>query len=203
MRRGATPEEMAKPIHVRPDCSQENCSRRHFAKGYCKPHYERFTKGATEEEMAPPIASRNTSGVLICGHEGRRYGGNGLCHSCYVAAWIKAHPDANSGNNWLRNNPERARYLQRRANLKKRGTTPEEYDAMWARQEGRCANPGCRSWYPLDPPDYRKALHADHCHKSGKIRALLCPGCNIALGHVDDNPGKLAGLIEYLQRFKE
>src|SRR5712664_1567940 len=142
---------------------------------------------------------------ITCGHPDRRYGANGLCHSCYVYDWTKAHPDANTGNNWLKNNPERARYLRRRATLKRRfGITPEDYEQFWKIQEGKCANPGCRAEFPLIVEDYRRdGLHVDHCHKTGKIRALLCANCNIALGHACESPERLAGLVEYLARFKE
>ena len=46
--------------------------------------------------------------------------------------------------------------------------------------------------------DYRQGLQADHDHRTGHIRKLLCPPCNRALGCVDDNAVQLAGLIEYL-----
>lgn len=123
-----------------------------------------------------------------------------MCHSCYMSSWLKAHPDANSGNTWLKNNPERARYLQRRARLKRDfGITPEDYDRLWESQEGKCANPGCRKFFPKIVDNYSKALQVDHCHKTGKIRALLCAGCNVALGRADDNPELLLGLVKYLE----
>ena len=202
-KRGATPEQMAAPIHVRPDCSQPGCGRKHYARGLCKAHFHRLQKGATAEQLAPPIAPRVGKGesIITCGHPDRRYGAKGLCHPCYVNQWIKAHPDANSGNGWSRRNPEGARRNQRRAVLKKRGTTPEEYDRLWKAQEGKCANPGCRAVYPLVMDDYRQGFHADHCHKTGRVRGLLCPGCNVALGQVGESPERLIGLVKYLEMY--
>lgn len=48
--------------------------------------------------------------------------------------------------------------------------------------------------------NYREGgLQVDHDHRTGEIRGLLCRPCNIALGHVYDDPTRLAGLIEYLK----
>ena len=43
-------------------------------------------------------------------------------------------------------------------------------------------------------------LHVDHCHSTGKIRGILCRGCNHGLGQFEDSPEKLQGAIEYLAR---
>ncbi len=39
----------------------------------------------------------------------------------------------------------------------------------------------------------------DHCHKTGKIRGLLCASCNGGLGLFKDNPQALANAILYLK----
>lgn len=61
---------------------------------------------------------------------------------------------------------------------------------------------------PLDaelPPDAvcaccgaTERLVLDHCHKTGKVRGVLCRACNLALGYVDDDPARLRALIDYL-----
>lgn len=43
-----------------------------------------------------------------------------------------------------------------------------------------------------------KGLVVDHCHVHGHVRGLLCHGCNLALGHVRDNPATLRRLADYL-----
>lgn len=45
-----------------------------------------------------------------------------------------------------------------------------------------------------------KKLHFDHCHLFGHFRGWICRGCNLALGHVDDNPRILKALLLYLER---
>ena len=42
--------------------------------------------------------------------------------------------------------------------------------------------------------------HLDHCHTTGKIRGILCSGCNIALGHARDDVSRLRLLIAYLEK---
>lgn len=80
--------------------------------------------------------------------------------------------------------------------LKRLGLTPEEYDAMLARQGGRCAICGAS-----EPGGKRKggAWAVDHCHASDAVRGLLCHRCNLALGLFDDSPERLAAAIQYLQ----
>lgn len=92
---------------------------------------------------------------------------------------------------WRRENPERWAAIQRRNTLKREyGITPEQYDQMLVEQAGGCAVCG-------QPPN-GKRLHIDHCHTTGKIRGLLCSGCNRALGYLQDDPELLRVAIKYL-----
>lgn len=51
------------------------------------------------------------------------------------------------------------------------------------------------------PPGRRKErkLALDHCHKSMKLRGLLCTSCNTGLGAFNDDPDLLSKAIEYLK----
>lgn len=60
--------------------------------------------------------------------------------------------------------------LRRRKLMAAYGITPEEYDAMLARQNGRCK-------LCLRKPG-KKHLAVDHDHKTGRIRGLLDLQCN-------------------------
>lgn len=79
---------------------------------------------------------------------------------------------------------------------RKFGVNYNEYKKILKAQGGCCANPGCRSNVPGAPG--RTRFYIDHCHKTGKIRGLLCHSCNLALGHIQDKVEKLEGLINYL-----
>jgi hypothetical protein len=72
----------------------------------------------------------------------------------------------------------------------KYGATPELYYKMYNEQNGVCKI--CNK-----PPSNNKRLHLDHCHKTGKIRGLLCAQCNWFIGKLDKNPGLIWELIYY------
>lgn len=42
-------------------------------------------------------------------------------------------------------------------------------------------------------------LVIDHCHKTGKVRGLICHNCNVGLGYFEDNPDLLELAKKYLQ----
>lgn len=44
-----------------------------------------------------------------------------------------------------------------------------------------------------------KNLAVDHCHKTGKVRGLLCANCNIGLGKFKEDFKNLNSAIEYLK----
>jgi Recombination endonuclease VII len=41
--------------------------------------------------------------------------------------------------------------------------------------------------------------HVDHCHKTNKVRGILCNGCNIGLGSFKDDINLLKNAIKYLE----
>lgn len=70
--------------------------------------------------------------------------------------------------------------LQRQYSLKKLyGLTPEDFNRMFAEQEGRCAI--CK----IHQSELKSILYIDHCHETGKIRGLLCPTCNAGVGFLE------------------
>ena len=72
----------------------------------------------------------------------------------------------------LKRNPAHVRLKERRMNLSRYGLTIEEFDGMAAKQEGHCALCG------LAP----KRLVIDHCHRTKRVRGLLCDQCNNRIG---------------------
>ena len=78
----------------------------------------------------------------------------------------------------------RSRYnldKQREYLLKKKyGITPDKYDEMLSKQDYKCYI--CHKHE--DKLD--RSLAVDHCHKTGKVRGLLCWNCNIRLGYLEN-----------------
>lgn len=71
------------------------------------------------------------------------------------------------------------------------GITINNFNDMFSDQKGKCAACG-DNFLDIVP-------HVDHCHKSGKIRGLVCPSCNKAMGLVGDNAEILEKLALYLR----
>lgn len=93
---------------------------------------------------------------------------------------------------WRAANPEKVREINRRADLKnKYGLTPEDYEQILSKQDGRCAI--CRA------PARSGYLCVDHDHVTGDVRGLLCGRCNAVLGYAEDSPVTLRSAIHYLE----
>lgn len=56
------------------------------------------------------------------------------------------------------------------------GVSVEEYERMKSDQNSKCAI--CQT----EEADLPRKLGIDHCHKTGKVRGLLCFKCNSAIG---------------------
>lgn len=71
----------------------------------------------------------------------------------------------------------------------------DKFNEMLATQKRKCAICGnaCKT---------ERSLAVDHCHKTGKIRGLLCGKCNVTLGLVDDDVDRLKKMIAYLESHK-
>lgn len=74
------------------------------------------------------------------------------------------------------------------------GITPEDYERMLAEQDGVCAI--CQKTDVV----VGRRLAVDHCHKTGKVRGLLCSHCNTAIGRFEDDTDAIQRAIDYLQK---
>ncbi len=102
------------------------------------------------------------------------------------AEWDKRNPDANFNGN-----------LRRKYRI-----TREIFGAMTAAQAGLCKI--CRrppSGTFKGKPAAR--LDVDHCHKTGKVRGLLCHPCNTLLGMAKERIETLLTAVEYLDRTED
>lgn len=83
------------------------------------------------------------------------------------------------------------------------GLTLEQWEAVYVSQQGACAI--CEVIFPsLDElrvkSHLRRDVATDHCHKTGRFRALLCGQCNFALGHLRDDPALVDKAAAYLRK---
>ena len=110
-----------------------------------------------------------------------------------------------SSRKWRRENPERAREHSRKYREKnldkerersrkaqekyrdkvrerKYGLTTIEYNNILSAQKNECAI--CSVSFVKEKPNI------DHCHKTGRVRGLLCYNCNLGLGKFKDDSKK-------------
>ena len=120
---------------------------------------------------------------------------DGKCYRCAVC-------DREARESYRIANKDRFREVARNKTIRhKYGIEPDEYDKMLKSQSGVCAicgtdNPNgsrSRSTYLLN-------LAIDHCHKTGRIRGLLCNNCNRGIGLLGDDVIVLRRAIEYLTK---
>lgn len=90
-----------------------------------------------------------------------------------------------------RNDPVRGERIKARKRANGAGLTPEEIQQLLNNQGGVCAICG-------DPP-----TDLDHCHKTGKVRFLLCKHCNRGLGAFKDKPELMRKAAQLLEDFND
>jgi hypothetical protein len=87
-------------------------------------------------------------------------------------------------------------YWVRYGRVRFHGVEPEEFQAMFLRQGGKCAI--CPRTLELQG----RGTHIDHDHVTGKVRDLLCSKCNPGLGLFDEDPARLRAAADYIERHK-
>ena len=135
--------------------------------------------------MPSKICSRCHRAIPLSGFSKDRQKTTGLrsaCKQCCSA----------DNRKWRERDPESNKRRLRKWNY---GISTEEYELLINTQKNQCAI--CHN----QERDGR-SLGVDHCHKTGKIRGLLCFTCNAAIGLLKDNENILLSAIEYLKNAK-
>lgn len=91
---------------------------------------------------------------------------------------------------WENNNKDKRRKYRLKGEY---GITPEYFEYLLNKQIGKCAICGTSQC------STGRRFAVDHCHKTGKVRGLLCQACNTGLGKFDDNLNNLEAAIKYLK----
>lgn len=97
------------------------------------------------------------------------------------------------------------KYYQKRINwrLKKRySITDIDYESLLKEQNYSCAICKIHITEHKKIKGEKKNFAVDHCHKTSKIRGLLCYKCNMGLGYFNDDSIKLAQASAYLSVLK-
>ena len=93
---------------------------------------------------------------------------------------------------WKTKNKDKERqYALHSLYRNKYGIEPEEVERLRALQDNRCA---------ICFEVFQKTPFVDHCHRTQKIRGLLCTICNSGIGMFKDNVDRLESAIKYLSK---
>lgn len=122
--------------------------------------------------------------------------------AAYSAAYRAAHPEYIRDYHATHREEEAAYRADRRVTHREEiaeqrrnwrySLLPGEWDDLFAAQGSSCAICGTTE------PGGQGKWQTDHDHTTGLTRGILCRGCNVGLGHFDDDPEVLAAAIEYL-----
>ena len=72
-----------------------------------------------------------------------------------------------------------------------------EYNKMLTDQSNRCYV--CGEMEARTIQGKLLNLAVDHCHRTGRVRKLLCWRCNVVIGFVKENPSLLTKLATYVE----
>jgi hypothetical protein len=123
----------------------------------------------------------------------RARAGGGTVRSCrtcredYSRSHIERPNRERSNRKWRERNPT---YYRDKNLMDKYGITVEQYGYLLEAQEGKCAVCG----------DEMRPPCVDHCHRSGKVRGLLCSSCNLGIGKLKDSSDVLAKAAAYVRK---
>lgn len=120
-------------------------------------------------------------------HPERRHYAAGLCATCYRRERPPSvcHP----------NRPSLVGTICRPC-YRKKIEYGADYNELLKKQGGKCAL--CEK--PLSKLTGAGGAGIDHCHNTGKVRGLLCTGCNAGLGCFRDDKEILRKALAYLER---
>lgn len=134
------------------------------------------------------MVEKETRFFLIDRRNGKPMSKCKACRSSAARAWRHSKPEYEKSRYQAVKVETRERHLKR-----KYGVDLGLYAKMLADQDNRCAI--CRA---PESEQLNGVFHVDHCHETGKVRGLLCRGCNHMLGVVGDDPKILVRAIQYL-----
>lgn len=179
-------------------CSVPECEEEALSRGLCRRDYGRARRlGTLPPRQIPP----GIHSVTNVNHDARM----GDCTECGPQVKVRVRTRAKPNGSiyvavtcWtvykVGRDRREARTGSRRKALHRRkyarrNSTPEEYDRLYAAQQGKCAI--CLESKPV--------LGIDHDHTTGIVRGLLCGKCNSAIGFLRDSAELTARATEYLR----
>lgn len=116
------------------------------------------------------------------GDRSRSCGKSSRCRPC----------DRERARTWFRRKGRVSKHREWRKLLRQYGLDEAAYLLMLQAQGGGCAI--CRG------DGGGRRLSVDHCHTTGRVRALLCQPCNLAIGSMRERPEIAESAAAYLRQ---
>lgn len=138
------------------------------------------------------------------------------CKSCGISKSLKDfHKNANKDGRFntckkcqysrlqeFRKDPQhKERFKEYRRNnaiTKRYGICIQQYNDLVNSQENKCKI--CGNLPNKEGPIQNQSLHIDHCHKTDKVRGLLCHLCNRGIGLFRERIDLIENAVEYLKK---
>lgn len=120
-----------------------------------------------------------------------------VCHNESVTTWRAENKErwGRYMKEYRKKNADRIRESDRRRWLMtKYGITPKEYDELLVKHDSNC--------HVCHKPSFGRLI-VDHDHVTGQIRGLLCHGCNLGIGHLQDDPEVMASALDYVRKGRQ
>lgn len=139
---------------------------------------------APDGKLCPPCGSYKPIGSFSPQVRGK-YGLKTECKDCSAdrAKRLRESKD-----------PEFLRSSHQKWHLKKKyGLSQSSWDVMWATQGAKCFL--CAASLTLGERNHA----TDHDHLTGKVRSILCAGCNLGIGHLRDDPELMRRAAAYVE----
>jgi hypothetical protein len=144
---------------------------------WADPEYRKTQGASIAKPPRCPSCGETSIAKFYVDKEGKRT--NRYCRECHKEACKKR---------W-----HARTLLDRRSSRNyKYGISKEELVSLYLQQNNKCAICG-------DEPKTERGLHVDHCHKTGKVRGLLCHGCNTGIGALREDVAVFTKAISYLK----
>lgn len=122
------------------------------------------------------------------------------CNTIRQVKWQKKNPDKiKKYQENTKNHPDYAFRNRKEFLWRKYKITIEDYKKLLIEQSNICAI--CKKEdLTIEANSLRlKGLCIDHCHRTGKIRGLLCNKCNPMIGYAQDSIEILQSAIDYIR----
>lgn len=166
------------------NCAVDGCEGMILVgRGFCQKHYTRWHR------YGDPLYTKRTAWKVARANQTHQ-----ICVSCDRELPISDYSTRGGGihrrdckscvatrsREYAKRHPQKIKERARKKKLRGYGLTLEQYNQMHEEQGGLC--PLCER---PERDSNRQKLAVDHCHKTGRIRGLLCCLCNRQLGWVE------------------